>query len=99
MSILQYRSLRLRFSCVKAAGLLAITSSAATAADAYLAWALLLMKRCGVDLAEWSSLADYLELVQQRPKLEEAIALEQQLRKTLQRSCKEAAGSFPARWS
>jgi glutathione S-transferase len=52
-----------------------------TVADAYLAWALLLMKRCGVDVAEWPPLAGYLERMRQRPKLKEAIELEMQLRK------------------
>jgi glutathione S-transferase len=54
-----------------------------TVADAYLAWALLLVGRGGVDVAEWPSLVDYLERIQQRPRVKEAITLEQKLRKTV----------------
>jgi glutathione S-transferase len=54
-----------------------------TVADAYLAWALLLLKRGGVDIAAWPSLVAYLERMRQRPQLEHAIEIENALRKTL----------------
>jgi glutathione S-transferase len=47
-----------------------------TVADAYLAWALLLLKFAGVEVADWPSLASYLDRMQQRPLVAEAIALE-----------------------
>jgi glutathione S-transferase len=56
-----------------------------TVADAYLTWALLAIDRCGVDLSEWPPLFGYLERMQQRPKVREAIELERELRKTLSR--------------
>jgi glutathione S-transferase len=56
-----------------------------TVADAYLAWSLLLLKRCGVDVAEWPSLAAYLARMQERPKVQAAIEIEQQIRRTLPR--------------
>jgi glutathione S-transferase len=37
-----------------------------TVADAYLAWSLLLLKRCSVDVAEWPSLASYLDRIRAR---------------------------------
>jgi glutathione S-transferase len=54
-----------------------------TVADAYLAWALLLLGRGGVDVGNWPSLVDYLQRVQARPRIAEAIATEMALRKTL----------------
>jgi glutathione S-transferase len=54
-----------------------------TVADAYLAWSLLLLGRCGVDVAQWPSLVGYLERTQQRPAIKAAIAEEMQLRKTV----------------
>jgi glutathione S-transferase len=54
-----------------------------TVADAYLAWALLLLKPCGVDVAEWPSLLGYLDRMRRRPRVKEAIELEQGMRRTL----------------
>ena len=54
-----------------------------TVADAYFTWALLLLKRGGVDVAEWPSLVDYLGGMLQRPAVKEAVELEQEMRKTL----------------
>ena len=54
-----------------------------TVADAYLTWALLLLTRGGVDVAQWPTLVDYLDRMQQRPRVKEAIAEEQRLRKTV----------------
>ncbi|HZR76499.1 glutathione binding-like protein [Bradyrhizobium sp.] len=52
-----------------------------TVADAYLAWALLLLGRGGVDIAAWPSLVQYLDRVRARPKVDEAIRIELDLRK------------------
>ncbi len=54
-----------------------------TVADAYLGWSLLLFGRCGVDLAQWPSLAAYLARVQARPQVTAAIGIEMELRKTV----------------
>ena len=54
-----------------------------TVADAHLAWSLLLLRPAGVDIAQWPSLARYLERMQARPAVREAIATEMALRKTL----------------
>ena len=54
-----------------------------TVADAYLAWALLLLRPAGVDIAQWPSLVAYLERVQARPAVREAIATEMALRKAV----------------
>ena len=54
-----------------------------TVADAHLTWALLLLRPAGVDVAQWPSLARYLERMQARPVVREAIATEMALRKTL----------------
>jgi glutathione S-transferase len=54
-----------------------------TVADAYLGWSLLLLGRCGVDIAQWPSLVSYLADIQQRPHVKAAIETEQQIRKTL----------------
>ncbi|QOZ52351.1 glutathione binding-like protein [Bradyrhizobium sp. CCBAU 53338] len=54
-----------------------------TVADAHLAWALLLLRPAGVDIAQWPSLAAYLERMQARPIVREAIATEMALRKTM----------------
>ena len=52
-----------------------------TVADAYLAWALLLLGRGGVEIAAWPSLVEYLDRVRARPRVEEAIRIELDLRK------------------
>jgi glutathione S-transferase len=52
-----------------------------TVADAYLGWALLLLGRAGVDVAQWPSLVAYLERFQARPQVKAAIGIEMQLRK------------------
>ena len=48
-------------------------------ADAYLAWSLLLLPRCGVDVAGWPSLVDYLARMQARPQAKAAIDQEMEL--------------------
>ena len=54
-----------------------------TVADAHLTWALLLLRAAGVDIAQWPSLSAYLERMQARPTVREAIATEMALRKTM----------------
>jgi glutathione S-transferase len=54
-----------------------------TVADAYLAWSLLLLKRCSVDVAEWPSLASYLDRIRARPQVKAAIELEWQMSKAM----------------
>lgn len=54
-----------------------------TVADAHLAWALLLLRPAGVAIAQWPSLSAYLERMQARPAVREAITTEMALRKTL----------------
>lgn len=54
-----------------------------TVADAHLAWALLLLRPAGIDIAQWPSLSAYLARMQSRPAVKEAIAIEMALRKTV----------------
>lgn len=54
-----------------------------TVADAHLTWALLLLRPAGVDIAQWPSLSAYLERMQARPAVRDAIATETALRKTV----------------
>ena len=54
-----------------------------TVADAHLTWALLLLRAAGVDVAQWPSLTAYLERMQVRPTVREAVATEMALRKTV----------------
>ena len=54
-----------------------------TVADAHLAWALLLLRPAGVDIGQWPQLTAYLERMQARPTVREAIATEMALRKTM----------------
>jgi len=54
-----------------------------TVADGYLAWSLLLLKRGGVDVANWPPLVDYLARMQARPKVKAAIEQEMELWKKL----------------
>lgn len=54
-----------------------------TVADAHLTWALLLLRPAGVDIAQWPSLSVYLERMQARPTVRDAIATEMALRKTI----------------
>jgi glutathione S-transferase len=54
-----------------------------TVADAYFGWALLLLGRGGVDVAQWPSLVAYLERFQARPQVKSAVGIEMQLRKTI----------------
>lgn len=54
-----------------------------TVADAHLTWALLLLRPAGVEIAEWPSLTAYLERMQERPTVKEAIAIEMGLRKRM----------------
>jgi glutathione S-transferase len=48
-------------------------------ATAYLAWSLLLLRRGGVDVANWPSLVDYLARMQARPQVKAAINHEMEL--------------------
>jgi len=54
-----------------------------TVADAYLAWALMLLGRGGVDVAQWPPLLDYLARMQARPQVKAAVDTEMQLRKAM----------------
>ncbi|WP_050625534.1 glutathione binding-like protein [Bradyrhizobium viridifuturi] len=54
-----------------------------TVADAHLAWALLLLRAAGVDVAQWPSLAAYLARIQARPQVKAAVGIETQLWKSL----------------
>lgn len=54
-----------------------------TVADGYLAWALLLLRHCGVDIDGRPELVDYLTRIRERPKVAEAINTEMALRKTV----------------
>lgn len=54
-----------------------------TVADAHLAWALLLLRPAGVDIAQWPSLSSYLERMQWRSAVREAIATEMALRRAM----------------
>jgi glutathione S-transferase len=48
-------------------------------ADAYLLWSLVLTRFAGVDLASWPSVVAYLETLQKRPSVAEALAIERGL--------------------
>ena len=50
-----------------------------TVGDGYLAWALLLLRRGGVDVGNWPSLVDYLARIQARPQVKAAIETEMAL--------------------
>ena len=50
-----------------------------TVADGHLAWALLLLRRAGVDVDNWPSLAAYLARVRSRPQVKAAIETEMDL--------------------
>lgn len=63
-----------------------LVGDAFTVADAHLTWTLLLLRSAGVDIAQWPPLAAYLERMQARPAVKEAIATEMALRKTLKSS-------------
>jgi glutathione S-transferase len=54
-----------------------------TVADAHLTWALLLLGRAGVDIAQWPSLVDYLARMQARPQVKAAIDTELQVWKAM----------------
>jgi glutathione S-transferase len=54
-----------------------------TVADAHLCWALLLLGRGGVDIAQWPSLADYRARIQARPQVKAAIDTELQVWKAI----------------
>jgi glutathione S-transferase len=54
-----------------------------TVADAHLAWALLLLRRAGVDIDNWPSLADYLQRMRARPQVKAAIETEITLYKSV----------------
>ncbi|WP_298374998.1 glutathione binding-like protein [uncultured Bradyrhizobium sp.] len=54
-----------------------------TVADGYLAWALLLLRHAGVDLAQRPDLGSYLARIQARPQVKAAIGIETQLWKTV----------------
>lgn len=54
-----------------------------TVADAHLTWALLLLRPAGIDIAQAPVLAAYLERMQARPAVRDAVATEMALRKTI----------------
>ncbi|WP_375775467.1 glutathione binding-like protein [Bradyrhizobium sp. ma5] len=54
-----------------------------TVADAHLAWALLLLRSAGVDVAQWPPLAAYLARIRARPQVKAAIGTEMQLWKSV----------------
>jgi len=54
-----------------------------TVADAHLTWSLLLLRRAGVDVANWPSLADYLARMRVRPQVKAAIDTEMALYKAV----------------
>ena len=54
-----------------------------TVADAHLTWALLLLRYARVEIDHHPSLVEYLERMQARPAVREAIAIEMALRKTV----------------
>jgi glutathione S-transferase len=54
-----------------------------TVADAYLAWALMLFRSAGVDIAQWPELVDYLARMQARPQVKAAVGIETQLWKKM----------------
>ena len=54
-----------------------------TVADAHLSWALLLLGRAGIDLAQWPSLVDYLARIQARPQVRAAVDTEMQMWKAM----------------
>lgn len=54
-----------------------------TVADAHLTWALLLLRPAGVDIAQWPSLSAYLDRMQARPTVRDAVVTEMALRKTV----------------
>ena len=54
-----------------------------TVADAHLAWALLLLRAAGVDVAQWPPLAAYLGRIQARPQVKAAIGTEMHLWKSV----------------
>jgi glutathione S-transferase len=54
-----------------------------TVADAHFAWALLLLRPAGVDIAPWPPLVAYLQRMQARPAVRDAIATEMALRKAM----------------
>jgi glutathione S-transferase len=56
-----------------------------TVADAYLTWALVLVRFAGVDLSPWPALAGYLERMQARPSVAAALAAERPLLQTASR--------------
>ncbi|MDF0497917.1 glutathione binding-like protein [Bradyrhizobium yuanmingense] len=60
-----------------------LVGNAFTVADAHLTWTLLLLRPAGIDIAQWPALAAYLERMQARPAVKEAISTEMALRKTV----------------
>ncbi|HEY4985399.1 MAG TPA: glutathione binding-like protein [Bradyrhizobium sp.] len=54
-----------------------------TVADAHLTWALLLLGRAGVDVAQWPALVDYRARMQARPQVKAAIDTEIQIWKAI----------------
>jgi glutathione S-transferase len=60
-----------------------LVSKTFTVADAHLAWALLLLRPAGIDIAQWPSLSAYLKRMQARPAVRDAIATEMAVRKTM----------------
>ena len=57
-----------------------------TVADAYLVWALLLIRISGIDLGRWPALASYVERTSARPQVRAAVAIELEMFKALRSS-------------
>jgi glutathione S-transferase len=62
-----------------------------TVADAYLVWALLLIQRGDLDLAAWPALVDYLDRMQRRPWVKDAVDRERQMRKAFPRQMRKTS--------
>jgi glutathione S-transferase len=60
-------------------------------ADAYLVWALLLIQRGDLDLAAWPALVDYLDRMQRRPWVKDAVDRERQMRKAFPRQMRKTS--------
>jgi glutathione S-transferase len=63
-----------------------------TVADAYLTWALLLLKRGGVDPADWPPLRNYLGRMSARRQVKAAVDYEQQLRQEFPQQMTKRSG-------
>lgn len=69
-----------------------------TVADAHLTWALSLLDRAGVDVAQWPALVSYLERMRARPAVAEAIAVELAAWKAIRAKSRETPKSYPPKY-